>query len=178
MIVSLGIFNLYVPQNANAEIQDLINSNVLFLKNETDQDWYEISAAQEYTIFAAVNAGKLIAVSSDITELWPNGNEVLASTDNLEVGDYWDGNQITKEIIPEIPFTVTAYQAKMALQKANLYNTVDAMIINSANNELKIAWAEATYFDRNSRFILEMQPVLQLSDTDIDNLFIEAANIN
>lgn len=178
MIASLGTFNLYVPQNPTEFVQYLINSGVIFLKNENDQDWYNITIPTTATHFGVVNNGQIIAASIDISNLWPNGNEVLISDAELEIGDYWDGIQITKEVVPEIPFTVTSYQAKMALQKANLFDFVDSTIANSANNELKIAWTEATYFDRNSRFILEMQPILQLSDTQIDDLFVEAAKIN
>jgi len=78
---------------------------------------------------------------------------------------------------PQIPTQVTAYQAKMALLNANLYQTVESLVISSQDQALKIAWNNANMFDRQSPFITSIGNELNLSNDQIDDLFISASKI-
>jgi DNA-binding XRE family transcriptional regulator len=80
---------------------------------------------------------------------------------------------------PPPPVTqVTAYQAKIQLSRAGLYDTVVTTVNTSDNPELKIAWEVATTFERNSPFILALQPELGLTDAQVDDLFQQASQIS
>lgn len=72
---------------------------------------------------------------------------------------------------------VTAYQAKQALLQANLYSQANSAVYSSNNQSLIIAWENATVFERESPFILNIQPTLNLSNNQIDDLFISASKI-
>ena len=76
-----------------------------------------------------------------------------------------------------IPQQVTAFQARAALYNAGLLATVEAAVAASTDEVLKLAWAHALHFDRNSPTIAAMAATLGLSDTDVDNLFIAASQI-
>lgn len=78
---------------------------------------------------------------------------------------------------PPPPVQVTAYQAKIQLSRSGLYDTVVNTINTSDNPELKIAWEVATTFERNSPFILALQPELGLTDAQVDDLFQKASLI-
>ena len=80
---------------------------------------------------------------------------------------------------PPPPVTqVTAYQAKIQLSRAGLYDSVVTTVNTSDNPELKIAWEVATTFERNSPFILALQPELGLTDAQVDDLFQQASQIS
>lgn len=75
------------------------------------------------------------------------------------------------------PNVVSPYQAKSALMYAGLYETVETMINNSNNSVLKIAWNSATEFNKNSTFIQALAQQINLSEEQIDVLFLSASYI-
>ena len=90
------------------------------------------------------------------------------------------GNAISPYVAPSSPPVeqVTAYQAKIQLFRSGLYDTVVTTVNTSDNPELKIAWEVATSFERNSPFILALQPELGLTDAQVDDLFQQASQIS
>jgi hypothetical protein len=82
------------------------------------------------------------------------------------------GNTISPYVAPPPPQVtqVTAYQAKIQLSRSGLYDSVVTTVNTSDNPELKIAWEVATSFERNSPFILALQPELGLTDAQVDDL--------
>ena len=90
-----------------------------------------------------------------------------------------EGNEPEPYVAPPSPpvTQVTAYQAKIQLSRAGLYDSVVTTINTSDNPELKIAWEVATTFERNSPFILALQPELGLTDAQVDDLFQQASLI-
>ena len=103
---------------------------------------------------------------------------------NRDYQEYLDwlaeGNEPEPYVAPPSPpvTQVTAYQAKIQLSRAGLYDSVVTTINTSDNPELKIAWEVATTFERNSPFILALQPELGLTDGQVDDLFQQASEIN
>ena len=90
-----------------------------------------------------------------------------------------EGNTPESYVPPPAPpvTQVTAYQAKIQLSRAGLYDSVVTTVNTSDNPELKIAWEVATSFERNSPFILALQPELGLTDEQVDDLFQQASLI-
>jgi len=91
-----------------------------------------------------------------------------------------EGNTPESYVPPPAPpvTQVTAYQAKIQLSRAGLYDSVVTTVNTSDNPELKIAWEVATTFERNSPFILALQPELGLTDAQVDDLFQQASQIS
>ena len=112
---------------------------------------------------------------------WFDTLEEAVSFFNLNIEDYTEQEQKIETPVfiptPEPSITVTAYQAKMALEAAGLYTTVDEYVRASNNNQLVIAWDNATVFERNSPFIQSFGPELGLTDEEINTLFTEASKV-
>lgn len=79
---------------------------------------------------------------------------------------------------PEIPYSVTPFQAKAAMYGAGIYNQVMALI-NDVNTPIltKLAWEEVTEFTRDSPLLNGLAQSLGLTSEQVDNLFIAAAQI-
>lgn len=80
--------------------------------------------------------------------------------------------------IPTVPATVSRFQAKAALLQAGLLDSVEAMMVSESTPALaRIAWREAQEFRRTSPTVLAMAQALNLTDPQMDALFVSAAAI-
>lgn len=77
---------------------------------------------------------------------------------------------------PIIPTTVSMRQARLALLQNNLLDAVNTAI-NEGNEADKITWEYATEANRADVLVQNMAIALNLSETDLDNLFILAASL-
>jgi hypothetical protein len=84
-------------------------------------------------------------------------------------------------IKPPVPDSITMRQARLALLKLNLLDTVNAALNSIPDKKEKeaalIEWEYAQTVDRHSPLVISLGQVLGLSDSDLDNLFISASNI-
>jgi hypothetical protein len=76
-----------------------------------------------------------------------------------------------------VPQTVTSFQAKAALANAGLYTAVNAYMTTTASQIDQLAWQEQTTFNRNDAIIASLMAPLNLTSTQLDQLFIAAAQI-
>lgn len=76
-----------------------------------------------------------------------------------------------------VPETVSRYQARAALHNAGLLSTVEAAVAAADDELIRIAWADATVFRRDSPTILALAEALGLTSTQLDDLFRAAALI-
>lgn len=76
------------------------------------------------------------------------------------------------------PQTVSRLQAKAALLQAGLLDAVQAMVNHPDTDRLvQLAWAEALEFNRTSPAILGMASAMGWTDTQLDELFKAAHQI-
>lgn len=75
-----------------------------------------------------------------------------------------------------IPTIVTMRQARLALHQGGLLTTVNAAISAGAEAD-KITWEYATEVKRDDPLVANMATALNLSATDLDNLFTLAASL-
>jgi hypothetical protein len=148
------------------------------------------------------NESLVVNCSSLPTEIravqWNNGsgwieydsNDVIRPNENIDnidqfqfLIDAW--NVKKQEIIAAeqakanaVPQVVTAFQARAALYSTGLLATVENAVASSNNEILKIAWEYALTVRRESPFIDELKTEINLTDSDIDNLFRIAANVS
>ena len=71
---------------------------------------------------------------------------------------------------------VSAFQAKAALYNIGKLELAQ-QVVEQAGGLIKLAWDEAIEFRRLSPSILQLAPTLSLTDTDLDDLFRDAAEI-
>ena len=116
------------------------------------------------------------AVSEETVKFSHNTVYRSADTQKVkdELGDKYVGILESFSAVKFVPTTVTMRQARLALLSANLLDTVDSLLTSS---ESKINWEYATEVYRNSTLVSEMQTALNLTDEQIDNLFIEASKL-
>jgi len=74
--------------------------------------------------------------------------------------------------------TCSTFQAKAALHNAGLLDAVTALINDTTTDPLVVlAWNNVTEFRRTSAMIVSLAAKLNLSDTQLDDLFTAAAKI-
>lgn len=90
--------------------------------------------------------------------IWLNGSEVIVDTSSTK----------------NVPQSIAAYQARIALSEAGLLAKVENAI-KTKGGDLKIRWDWAGMLDRNHPDILTISSALGWSKDQIDDLFISAA---
>lgn len=88
--------------------------------------------------------------------------------------------QLTPEQILELEraqMECSRFQAKAALALAGKLTAADAVVAASTDAVVKLAWADATVFKRNSPSINGLASAIGLTQADLDDLFRTAAGI-
>lgn len=119
-------------------------------------------------------------------------NQVVDSTTvnvDLQNGtatvEYSYRNKTAQEQNAELEFwrsglKVSRFQARAALQAANLLTTVENAVLAYDEDDadfVQLAWSEAQEWRRNSPTIATLAAIVNLSDEDLDDLFIAAKEI-
>lgn len=78
-----------------------------------------------------------------------------------------------KVIIPEF---ITRKQAKLILKQKGLLEQVESTL-SGASELQKIEWDESLHFERNNPVLLSIAQSLNLSDEQIDQMFVEAKTL-
>lgn len=77
-----------------------------------------------------------------------------------------------------VPNEVTRFQARAALYQAGWLDEIEALIVAPETDRiLVLAWQDALAFNRQSPFVREMAQQLGLTEQQLDDLFITAAQI-
>lgn len=78
-------------------------------------------------------------------------------------------------IVEEIPQSVTRLQAKLALLDIGMLDAVEVLLNN--DRRAKIYWEDAVTLERQNPTLLGMASSLNLTEQDLDNLFLAASKI-
>lgn len=77
-----------------------------------------------------------------------------------------------------VPQVISPFQGKAALLQSGLLAQVEAYMADPTTPEVtKLAWTEATEFRRTSPTVTSLGALLGLGDAQLDDLFIQAAQI-
>lgn len=76
-----------------------------------------------------------------------------------------------------VPKSVLIKQAKLALHAFGYFTTVDGYIQSSTDMNLKIIWEHAMRIERYDPLVLGIAQMLQMTDEQLDMLFIAASKI-
>jgi hypothetical protein len=90
-----------------------------------------------------------------------------------------DNESYTVELewISPIPFSITPAQGRLMLLQMGLLAAVKEAVKNSTNEALTIFWEYALSWDRDNIHIAAMAAMLEMSEDQTDNFFIEAKKI-
>ena len=102
----------------------------------------------------------------------PDGTEVPLEQycKTLEIGDY-----IEPEPIIIIPQVITMRQARLQLLEVGLLDDVEAIV--ALDRKSQIEWEYASEVYKESPLIESVKGALNLTDTQIDEMFIEASKL-
>jgi len=80
---------------------------------------------------------------------------------------------------PPIPSTVTRFQALAVLAAGGYLDTVRTYINTlDQNNVQRLAWENATDWERTSPTLNALATMLGLTDTEVDDLFVAASQVS
>jgi hypothetical protein len=90
-----------------------------------------------------------------------------------------DGESYSVELewISDVPFSIAPAQGRMMLLKLGLLAAVKEAVKNSTDNALVIFWEYALSWDRDNAYIGTMAAMLEMSEYQTDDFFIEAKKI-
>jgi hypothetical protein len=102
--------------------------------------------------------------------------------DNWEIKGYVlneDGESYSVELewISAVPFSITPAQGRMMLLQMGLLAAVKEAVEYSGDEALTIFWEYALSWDRDNIHIAAMAGMLDMSEQQTDNFFIEAKKI-
>lgn len=118
----------------------------------------------------------------------PVSEEVYASLIEGQAKGLWitsdgDGRPmlVTATVVDNVPKSVTMRQARLALLKANLLDSVETAISaipdTVQQKAAKIEWEYAQTVDRDSPFTQQLASGLNLTSEQLDILFLEASKL-
>lgn len=93
-------------------------------------------------------------------------------------GSLPNGTETTLRVQPDagVPLVVSRFQARAALHLAGLLPSVEAAVAQ-ADDLTKLAWNDAIEFRRTSPALLGLASALNLTEQQLDDLFVTAAQI-
>lgn len=100
------------------------------------------------------------------------GREVYALAAQMDIAPYVEPEPAP----PMIPTSISRFQARAALLAAGLLDDVEAAVAAAGNFE-RLAWAEAMEWRRDSPTLMTLAAGVGLSEVEIDDLFVQAAQI-
>ena len=112
------------------------------------------------------------------------GNQVIECSDISEIpqGISYESFEYTEPIFSDIivPQEVQLWRARTVLKLLGMEQVIE-VALNSLDEPLKTGalyiWQFGTTVERNSQTVLLLQTVLGLTDTQVDDIFIQAENI-
>lgn len=103
---------------------------------------------------------------------------IVAAPDEVAKGWLYDGQDFAEPppAAASVPEVVTPFQARAALRAAGLLSQAEALVA-TGDDITKDAWEYATEFRRSSPLLTGLAAQLGMSEQQLDQLFIEAADI-
>lgn len=107
----------------------------------------------------------------------PNGDQLCAPEVNVEYSGYMLKPWMIDPPAPQIPQQVPMWAVRTVLQNDNLFDQAQAAITASTDNALKNVWEYGNFADRNSKAIASLAVTLNLTDAQVDQMFIDANSL-
>lgn len=130
---------------------------------------------------AIIDNGKVINIARVADQAFAEAQGWVVS-DSAKIGDDYDpatGAFTTPPPSPEpVPQLVSRFQGRAALLNAGLLDQVETIVADPATDRMvKLAWQDATEFQRDSATLSFLAEQLGLTSDDVDDLFRQAVQI-
>ena len=79
---------------------------------------------------------------------------------------------------PGVPTQVPLWAVRTVLQNDGLFDQAQALITASTDNALKNVWEYGNFADRNSNAIASLAAALDLTDAQVEQMFVDANNLS
>ncbi len=133
--------------------------------------------------WAHVRAGVVVAVSEGLTPPVDAASTLIACGDTVQETDTYDGSVFAAgpRPLPPVPSSVTMRQGREMLIRMGLDEAVeaaiDAIVDPIARKIARNAWEKSNDLERHNGLVVQIAPVLGLSDAQVDALFRAAARL-
>lgn len=184
-IINHGSWTRYVPD----VLPHGAPPNAMFCMRDSDGiDWYEYiyngAPFAPGSIKITVHDGIATNAVRDESLLFPQSVLLLevtgdATADPLEAYRglaYDEATNTLSPPAPTVPQSVTPVQGRIALLNAGLLDSATAAV-EAAGGATAIWWEYAAEWERNNSILVTMGTALGLTSTQIDQLFVAAAQI-
>lgn len=124
--------------------------------------------------YAIVENGVVVNAATAESPLAENWIESAVA----DIGWLYDGSVFSPPapLPPPVPRSVTARQARLALNAAGLLDDVDAAIAASPR-EVQLTWEYATEIERDNPILAQVAAGFGLTSEQMDDLFRQAATL-
>ena len=125
--------------------------------------------------YAIIENNKIVNVAVADTYLDINWVQLQ---DGFGIGDNYINGVFSKaEVIVEVPQILTPRQIRMQLTNSGLRQQVENIVANSTDYNLKDWWEYSLEYRRDNEQLLAMALLLEISDSELDRMFIEASKL-
>lgn len=112
----------------------------------------------------------------------PPVGAIEVPTPPRDARDTYNGTEWVKSVVEEVPAKVTRRQARQALLLADKLHLVEPAIAAAiadpiARGMAMIEWQDAQEFERQHSMVLGIGEALELTDAQVDALFIQAGKL-
>jgi hypothetical protein len=107
----------------------------------------------------------------------PNGDVVYAPAINVDYNGYKLVPWMMEKPPTPVPQQVPMWAVRTVLQNDNLFTEAQAAIDASTDNALKNVWEYGNFADRGSKAIASLAATLNLTDAQVDQMFIDANSL-
>lgn len=106
-------------------------------------------------------------------------HEYFDGKDFVKLEEYCKKQSIAKYVEPEVvivvPTQITMRQTRLYLLSIDLLDNVETIV--SQNRAWQIEWEYASEVQRTNQLIVAMQQELELTDAQVDEMFLEASKL-
>lgn len=109
--------------------------------------------------------------------------QLVAEVQDVNVGEVGEVEEAESledisDSFEEVPAQISRLQARTILRQHGLLEAVETLLSDpTLDPTIQDAWNHASVFFRHSPIILSMATALELSDEQVDNMFIEASQV-
>lgn len=135
------------------------------IKPFTPYDWYWIVRNDDNQYWSSLSSSYVSSI--------PNDAGVTKIDNEYDLSQVLFGYGLKgPAAIP--PAQVPMWAVRTVLQNDGLFDQADALVKASADNALKNVWEYGNFADRNSSAIESLAMTLDLTDAQVDQMFIDA----